>query len=134
MATMKLKIFLGLLGALLVAAGCVNTVSGRKTGGVPFVKDTMAGRYPRPQEEVFNSAKSVVSRLGIVTSESTLYEQSNAVKIVEGKVNQRNVWIRIEAVEPKVTEVTVQTRTKGGATDIDLAHQIEKEIALGLVH
>jgi hypothetical protein len=54
------------------------------------------------------------------------------VKTVEGKVNQRTVWVRVEAVDPKVTEVTVQTRTPGGLSDIDLAHQLEKEIALKL--
>src|SRR5580704_17558205 len=122
------------MGALLVAAGCVDTVSGRKTGGVPFVKDSMGGRYERRPEEVFNSAKGVVSRLGVLSSESTLYDQTNAVKIVEGKINQRKVWVRIEAVDPKVTAVTVQTRTEGGGSDLDLAHEIEKEIALGLVH
>jgi hypothetical protein len=29
--------------------------------------------------------------------------------------------------------VTVQTRTPGGGSDIDLAHEIEKQIALKLV-
>ena len=61
-----------------------------------------------------------------------MYNQTNAVKTVEGKVNQRTVWVRVEAVDPKVTEVTVQTRTPGGLSDIDLAHQLEKEIALKL--
>ena len=32
-----------------------------------------------------------------------------------------------------VTRVVVQTRTRSGASDIDLAHDIEKQIALQLV-
>jgi hypothetical protein len=62
-----------------------------------------------------------------------LYNSTNVVKTVEGKVNQRTVWVRIEAIDPKVTAVTVQTRTPGGGSDIDLAHEIEKQIALKLV-
>jgi hypothetical protein len=73
-----------------------------------------------------------VGRLGTLINESTLFDQTNTVKTVQGKVNQRNVWVRIEAIDPKVTAVIVQTRTPGGASDIDLAHQIEKEIALEL--
>jgi hypothetical protein len=32
-----------------------------------------------------------------------------------------------------VTEVIVQTRTAGGGADLDLAHELEKQIALKLV-
>jgi hypothetical protein len=49
-----------------------------------------------------------------------------------GKVDQRNVWVRVEAVDPKITEVTVQSRSTMGDTDIDVAHEVEKEIALQL--
>jgi hypothetical protein len=35
-------------------------------------------------------------------------------------------------VDPKITEVTVQARTKFGDTDIDVAHEVETEIALQL--
>jgi hypothetical protein len=49
-----------------------------------------------------------------------------------GKVNQRNVWIRVEPVDPKVTEVTVEARTRAGLRDQDLVHELEKEIALQL--
>jgi len=54
-------------------------------------------------------------------------------KSLVGKVDTRTVWIRVSEVDPKVTMVTVQVRTKGGDSDIDLAAQIEKEIALQLV-
>jgi len=119
-------------GAILVTAGCVGTVNDRTTAGVPFIKDRVEGRYERPVDQIFQAAKEVVRANGILVNESTIYNQTNAVKTVEGKVNQRNVWIRVEAVDPKVTQVTVQTRTPGGGSDIDLAHELEKQIALKL--
>ena len=130
---MRTTIFSILLGALLVGAGCVSTVDDRKTAGVPFIKDRVEGRYERSVDQVAQAAKQVVSSNGVLVNESVLYDQTNAVKTVEGKVNQRNVWVRIEAVDPKITAVTVQTRTPGGGSDIDLAHELEKEIALKLV-
>jgi hypothetical protein len=55
------------------------------------------------------------------------------VKIVEAKINQRNVWVRVEPVDLKVTDVTVQARTAGGGSDVNLAAEIDKQIALKLV-
>ncbi len=133
MAAMKIKILLSLLGALVILAGCVGTVSGRKTAGVPLVRDTVEGRYERPVNQVFEAAKDVIKSQGALANEGTLYKETNEVKTVEGQVAQRKVWIRIEAVDPKVTSVKVQARTQGGSGDVDLAHQIEKDIALKLV-
>ena len=121
-----------LIGAVVAGAGCVNTVSDRTTAGVPFIKDRVEGRYQRPLEQVFEAAKMVVKKNGVLVNESTLYNQTNTVKTVEGKVNQRSVWVRVEAVDPKTTGVVVQTRTSAGGSDIDLAHELEKEIALEL--
>ena len=70
---------------------------------------------------------------GTLVNESILHSETNTVKTVEGKVNQRSVWVRVEAVAPNITGVAVQTRTKGGGSDLDLAHEIEKQIALKLV-
>jgi hypothetical protein len=130
---MKEKFFLLLVGAGFIAAGCVPTVTGRNTGGVPFIKDRVEGHYERPVDQVYDAAKEVVKFNGTLLSESILHNQSNTVKTVEGKVNQRSVWVRVEAMDPKVTGVVVQTRTTGGVSDIDLAHEIEKQIALKLV-
>jgi uncharacterized protein DUF3568 len=118
--------------AVLVGAGCVSTVNDRSTAGIPLVKDKIQGRYERPVDQIFQAAKEVIKENGVLSNESVLYNQTNAVKTVEGKVNQRTVWVRVEAIDPKVTEVTVQTRTSGGLSDIDLAHELEKEIALKL--
>ena len=130
---MKEKIFLALIGASLIGAGCVSTVTGRTSFGVPFVKDSVEGHYERPLDQVYDAAKEVVKFNGTLVNESILHTETNMVKTVEGKVNQRSVWIRVEAMDPRVTGVAVQTRTKGGGTDVDLAHEIEKQIALKLV-
>ncbi len=117
---------------MALIAGCVKTVSGGRTGAVPFVKDKIEGRYERPADEVFNAAKDVIRANGTLIKESILSSETNMVKAAEGKVNQRTVWVRVEQVDPKVSAVSVQARTKLGGTDIDLAHQLEKEIALKL--
>ncbi|MEY2467152.1 MAG: hypothetical protein QOD03_1673 [Verrucomicrobiota bacterium] len=133
MAAMKTKIFAALLGLALITAGCVDTVSGRKTAGVPFIKDKIEARYERSVDDCFNAAKAVITESGVLNNEGILHDQTNLVKTVEGKVNQRTVWVRIEMVEPKITAVSVQTRTPGGGSDIDLAAMIDKQIALKLV-
>jgi len=134
-ALMKMKIFLALIGTVstLALLGCVETVSNRKTVGVPYIKDTIEGRYERPLDQVHQAALDVIKFNGTLVNESIIHSETNTVKTVEGRVNQRNVWVRVEQVDPKVTSVKVQTRTPNGGSDIDLAHQIEKEIALKLV-
>ena len=129
----NLKIFAALAALSILAAGCVDTVTGRKTAAVPFVKDSIEGRYERTVDDVFEAAKAVVTANGVLVNESVLHGQTNLVKTVEGRVNQRNVWVRIEQLDPKVSAVTVQTRTPGGGPDIDLAASLEKQIALKLV-
>jgi hypothetical protein len=130
---MKMKNLLALVGALIIGAGCVSTVNERSTVGVPFVKDRFEGRYERSVDQVLQAAKEVVMANGALTQEGTVYyDQNTSIKTVEGKVNQRNVWIRIQSLDPKVTSLTVQTRTKGGGSDLGLAHDIEKQIALKL--
>jgi hypothetical protein len=131
--TMNAKLFVVLLGGIVLVAGCVDTVSGRKTAGVPWIKDKVEGHYERPLNQVYEAAKDVVKFNGTLVNESILHTATNEVKTVEGKVNQRTVWVRVEATDPKVTGVSVQTRTKAGGPDIDLAHEIEKQIALKLV-
>jgi hypothetical protein len=130
---MKRKIFTVLSAVILIGAGCVSTVNERTSPGLPFVKDRVEGRYERSVDQVFNASKQVLSTNGVLVREGVLYNQTNEVKTVEGKVNQRSVWVRIEGIEPKVTAVTVQTRTPGGGADLDLAHELEKQIALKLV-
>ncbi len=130
---MKTTILAALFGTVLLLAGCVGTVSDRTTAGMPFIRDRVEGRYERPVAPVFEAAKSVISTSGALLNEATLYNETNLVKTITGKVNERNVWVRVEGLEPKLTAVIVQTRTLGGGSDLDLAHEIEKRIALKLV-
>ena len=132
---MKTKLFapLAILALAVFVISCVNTVSDRKTAAVPFLKDRVEGRYERPVDDVFASAREVLKVNGTLQSEKTILTQTNAVRTLEGKVNQRSVWVRVEEVDPKVTAVIVQVRTKGGGRDLDLAHELEKQIALKLV-
>jgi len=133
MKTKMFAAFVALAALAVLATGCVNTVTERKTAGVPFIKDTMEGRYERPLDQVFDAAKAVISEDGVLLHEGIVHGQTNLVKTVEGNVNQRKVWVRVERLDPKITGVSVQARTQAGGPDVDLAHAIEKEIALKLV-
>lgn len=112
---------------VILTSGCYKTVDGRVKAGVPFKKDKIEGRYERTVPQVFEASKIVLNRFGKIVSEDTIS------KSLVGKVDTRTVWIRVSEVDPKVSMVTVQVRTKGGDADIELAAQIEKEIALQLV-
>jgi hypothetical protein len=133
---MKTKLFAAMLGLTVVVSGCVGTVEGKKTAGVPFLKDSIQGRYERTPDEVFKAAKDVIAFNGTLINETILHGQTtaadNLAKVAEGRIGQCKVWARIEQIDPKVTAVTVQAR-RGGGSDIDLAAEIEKQIALKLV-
>ena len=129
---MKTKIFAALAGIAIITAGCISTVSGTKTSAVPFTKDTVHGRYERTVDQVYQASVAVVQNNGVLITEFIPHDTTNTVRALQAKVNQRNVWISVTAVDPTITAVAVQARTKMGASDIDLAHELEKEIALQL--
>lgn len=132
MKTKMLMVWLSVLA--LVAVGCVSTVSGNKRAGVPFLKDTVEGRYQRSVEQVYTAAKDAIHDMGgTVNLESTIHNETNSVKTITGKLNLRHVYVRVEPAETEVTAVAVQARTQGGNPDVALAHEIEKQIALKLV-
>lgn len=130
---MKTLLFAAVAGISLVVTGCVGTVSGTKAGGVPFIQDRMQGKYNRSVEQVYAAAKAVVLEKGVLSNEYIPHDTTNTVRALSGKVNQRNVWIRVESVDPAISLVTVQARTKGGGSDLVLTHDLEKLIALKLV-
>ena len=138
MASMKFKIFAALMGMALLSVGCVNTVTGSRTAGVPFIKDTIEARYEKPAEPVFQAARAVIAENGTLITEGMLYGQTNAlgnvVRTLKGKVNERTVYVRVEALDPRITATAVQTRTSSGVSDIDLAVQIDRQILLKLAH
>jgi len=131
---MRISILLGLVAALVISTGCVQTQSGRKTAAVPFVKDSITGRYERPVAQVYEAAKEVLRFNGQLVNEVTRHnDDSVAVLALEGYVQDRKVFIGVKEEDPTVTSITVQVRTPGGGTDNDLAHELEKQVALKLV-
>jgi hypothetical protein len=107
-------------------------VTDTKKAGMPMVQDQVPGRYERSLDQVYQAAVQVVQKNGVVLTEFIPHDTTNTVRSLQGKVNDCNVWLRVETVDPQITQVTVQARTKWGNSDIDLAHELEKEIALQL--
>jgi hypothetical protein len=131
---MKAKFLLILAVVPIVAIGCVRTLNEKKTAALPLTKDRMEGQYERPASQVFEAAKEVVRLNGTLSSESTLHAGTNAAGVLalEGRVNKRKVWISVEQIDPKISAVKVQARTKGGASDKPLCYDLDKQIALKL--
>lgn len=102
--------------------GCVNTVDGRSRPGMPMAVDTKESSYERPVDQIFAAAKDVLKLNGTLVSENTINHS------LEAKVDTRTVWVAVDEIEPKVSRVRVQARTKGGRGDIDLAAEIDKQI------
>jgi hypothetical protein len=61
-----------------------------------------------------------------------LFNAMNDVRVIEGKIKQDNVWIRVEGIDARLTQLTVQVRTTKGTSDMALAHELDKEVALHL--
>lgn len=122
----KTVIALGACGSLLGLAACVSTVDGKHTAAMPFVQDKVVARYQRPLAPVFAAAKDALAYFGTISVENVIG------KTLEGKVDTRTVWMRCEALDPNLTQVTTQVRTKMGGTDEVLAAQIDKQLAIFL--
>jgi len=129
---MKKKFFAVLAGAAMVATGCVQTVSDTDTFAMYYGRDMVSNRFNRPFDEVYKAACTVMKNDGVIVREFVSHEYTNSVQSVEGRINNRKVWIRVGVVDPKVTQVDVQARTKAGMVDIDLVHQIGTEVAVEL--
>lgn len=119
---------LSLLAVILLAVvtGCQNTPDGRKRAGVPFMKDTIESRYQRQVGPIFTAARQVLELNGTLTGENTI------TSTLEAKVDNRTVVVKVDEVEPGVSRVLVEARRRGGAADIDMAAEIDKQIALKL--
>lgn len=129
---MKKTIFALLATATILSTGCVKTVSDTHTFAASWGKDSVAGRYQRPCDTVYNAAAAVIRDNGVMLQEYIPHDSTNSVRSILGKVNDRKVWVRVEAVDMRTSQVEVQARTKWGTRDLDLVHQLEKEIALKL--
>ena len=130
---MKKGFFALVAGVLLVTlTGCVNTVTEQKTAGVKLSSDQLENRYEVPLNQAFDAAKSALTKFGAVSRESTLLQSSNQVRALEGTANGRNVWVRLEALEPRLTSVIVQARSTWAGSDMQTAHDLATRIALEL--
>jgi hypothetical protein len=125
---MKLKIVAPLcaLALALIVSGCMTSVDGRQHAGVPFVKDKLESRYERSPMEIWQAAKDVLSYNG------KLYSEDVMRSTLEASVNTRTVWVKVEPADQQTTRVVVQARTKSGGTDLELASEIDKQIAIRL--
>jgi len=112
--------------AALFLAGCVSTVDGRKEVANPLVKDKVIRVYERPVMQCWAAAKDVLTAMGTIFSEDVM--QST----VSARVDTRTVRVKVESIDPKMTRVTTQVRTKMGNSDLDLGGEIDKQIALRL--
>jgi len=121
----KLLAFLTVGFLAIFAAGCYHTVEGRSKMGLPS-KDMIEGRYERPVEQVYAAARRVLEYNGTLRGDNTV------MKTLEARVNTRYVWVRVDEVQPNLSRVQVQVRTSGGGGDVDLAAELEKQIALQL--
>lgn len=125
---MKYKILLALVlsTATMLFSGCVSTTTGRMTTGMPLLTDTKVSRYQRTLPQVSQATETVLARMGKLLSHDTINNY------YEAKVNQRSVYVHLENVDNgNITQVSVQART-GLASDIQMAAEIDKQIALQL--
>lgn len=110
----------------VVLTGCVSTIDGRREVANPLVKDRIVRVYERPTLQCWSAAKDVLAVNGTVFSEDVM--QST----VSARVDTRTVRVKVEEMDKNMTRVTVQVRTKMGNSDLDLAGELDKQIALQL--
>jgi hypothetical protein len=129
---MNTKMLLVLLGGLVLGAGCVNTVNNQHAFALSPGKDKYENRYERSVDQVYAASIDVIKFNGTIGRESVINPGPTAVKTIDAKVNGRSVWVRVQAVDSKVTSVTVQVRTSGGGTDQTLTQQLLNQIGIKL--
>ncbi len=54
-----------------------------------------------PLDQVYQAAVTVIKNNGVVLTEYIPHDSTNTVRALSGKVNERNVWVRVEAVDPR---------------------------------
>jgi hypothetical protein len=131
---MKTAFFAAVAALTFVVTGCITTVSDTNVAGNPIGRDAVSGGYQRSLDEVYAAAVKVINTDGTLLTEYIPHDTTNTVRAFKGRVNDNTVWMRVQAVsvEPPVSELTVEARTKWGNQDLDMAHELEKEVALQL--
>jgi hypothetical protein len=129
---MKITLFALVAGAAVITAGCVHTVSDTNALATTWSQDSVSGRYERSVDQVYQASISVIQQNGVILTEFIPHDTTNTVRSLQGRVNDMKVWVRVTGVDTKVTQVDVEARSKWGLSDVDLSHELEKEIALQL--
>lgn len=130
---MKKGFFALLAGVMVVAlTGCVNTVTEQKTAGVKLSADQLENRYEVTLAQAYDASKRAFAGYGNIARESNLLTSSNQVRTLEGTANGRDVWVRVESLDPKLTSVKVQARSTWSGSDVQTAHDLATRIALEL--
>jgi len=111
---------------LVMTVGCYHSMDGRSRAGKPFSKDRIESRYERPVDQIFAAAREVLAFNGTLTSENSIS------KVIEARIDNNKVWVKLDEVEPSISRVVVQARRSGGGGNVDLASEIDKQIALQL--
>lgn len=125
---MKLNVTSVVVALCLIGltSGCYHTMEGRSKVGKPFSKDKIESRYERSGDQIFAAAKEVLAFNGTLTGENTI------AKTLTAKVDNNTVWVKVDEIEPNICRVLVQSRKSGGGGNVDLASEIDKQIALQL--
>lgn len=121
-----------LLTALAGVVGCVNTVTRNDRGLMPSYQDWVEGRYEQSVDPVFEATKRAINSFGNTTREGMDVAGGNPVRLVEGWINERGIYVRLEQVAPQQTVARVQVRTRWGGTDLATAKEVVDRIAVEL--
>jgi hypothetical protein len=116
----------------LAAAGCVSTVNQGHEFAMWPQRDQFEQQYPRTVDQVYLASVKVVNADGALVSEFTPHDSTNVIRSLQGRVNNRDVFIRVQAAGQTAADLTVQARTGHGTADIDLAHKLSTEITVEL--
>ena len=119
-------VLLAISTVAFVTAGCVGTVDNRQVAGDPFAKDKLIRVYERPVLQCWAAAKDVLAANGTIIHEDVMQSTITA------RVDTRTVLVKTESIDPKMTRVTLQVRTRMRNADLDLAGELDKQIALRL--
>ena len=113
---MKKLIFSALAGIIVVTAGCVSTVTETSSPALTWSTDKISARYQRSVDQVYQAGVFGHPEQSPASSPNTSHTTpANTVRALSGKVNQKNVWVRVEAVDPKITELTIQAEPAGAS-------------------
>ena len=131
---MKKLLHAAFAGIVLVAAGCVSTVSDTHSPALTWSTDKISARYQRSLDQVYSAAVTVIQNNGVVLTEYIPHDSTNSVRALSAKVNDKNVWVRVEAVDVSkpITALTIQARSSWGVSDVTLASELVTEVALQL--